>query len=825
MNNYDDPRLTAYLLDELPEEERREFERLLEEDPQLRAELDSLRAASESLDLHLSRELLSSDWEIGDQRREEILQSLSGDQDAAPQSGGRDRSLRFSILTRSREGLALAACLILAFGLYLTLPSQYGNGSKLMDLVTGDTSSSHRTIVALPVPSEPGPPGGSRSKTIGQTAEELGASQTASSVSVLTPPLEKRVQAGESTKSNASSRDLKAAEVDAVAAKTVGGASSPQTGTRRVDQSGRSSEPAVGDEDAQRRFAQLERSEASARDLSRGQLLDNNVEKVQAEQKKDAHDRSRQLSENRQELPINGRNVVSFAYLNSRGEVVPPPASPTPVPLPRPNPYLPDSRSTQPRPVDREGYDHIQENDFQRAAESPLSTFSIDVDTASYSNVRRFLQQGQRPPRDAVRIEELINYFRYNYPQPLEAHPFSVNTDLIVCPWQPQHYLLRVGLQGLEVDASQRPPANLVFLIDTSGSMSSPDKLPLLQQAFRMLAGELRPQDQIAIVTYAGSAGLVLPSTPGTAREQIEAAIGNLRSGGSTNGAGGIRLAYQTARQHFIEGGINRVLLATDGDFNVGVSSQGELVELIEQERQSGVFLTVLGFGSGNLQDSKMEQLADHGNGHYAYIDSLREARKTLVEGAGGALMTIAKDVKIQVEFNPLEVGAYRLIGYENRRLQAEDFNDDRKDAGEIGAGHSVTALYEIIPAGLEGDVPAVDSLRYQQPTVPSAVAASGELATVKLRYKRPQESHSLLLEQTVAAFPLQWRSGDPETLMAASAAIFGMLLRQSAYSGQATPQLAEQLALAGMAFDPGGHRAEYLSMLRSSRQLLLPRK
>ncbi|MDP5016876.1 MAG: VWA domain-containing protein, partial [Dolichospermum sp.] len=360
-----------------------------------------------------------------------------------------------------------------------------------------------------------------------------------------------------------------------------------------------------------------------------------------------------------------------------------------------------------------------------------------------YSNMRRFITQGQLPPKDAVRIEELINYFTYNYPQPTGNKPFSVTTEVTAAPWNPQHKLVQVGLQGKRLESETLPPSNLVFLIDVSGSMGEADKLPLVQQSLKLLVNKLRPEDRVSLVVYAGNAGVVLPATPGNQKTKILAAIDRLQAGGSTAGGQGIELAYKIAKQNFLKSGNNRVILATDGDFNVGVSSDAELTRLIEQKRDQGIFLTVLGFGTGNYKDGKMEQLADKGNGNYAYIDTLLEAKKVLVNDIRGTLFTIAKDVKIQVEFNPAKVQAYRLIGYENRLLQNQDFNDDKKDAGEIGSGHSVTALYEIIPTGTKSDVklPEVDPLRYQRSGVTATDTADNEIMLVKLRYKSPQDS------------------------------------------------------------------------------------
>ena len=461
-----------------------------------------------------------------------------------------------------------------------------------------------------------------------------------------------------------------------------------------------------------------------------------------------------------------------------------------------------------PAAFDTESYDRIDENGYRRATDHPLSTFSIDVDTASYSNVRRFLDEGRMPPADAVRIEELINYFRFSYAPPNAGDPFSVTTDVAPCPWNPQHRLALVGLQAPALPAGRTPPRNLVFLLDVSGSMNSPDKLPLVKSAMRMLAGTLTASDRVAIVVYAGASGLALPSTAGDQKIRIRRAIDELTPGGSTNGAAGIRLAYDTAAEHFVKGGINRVILATDGDFNVGVTNQGDLTRLIEEERARGIFLSVLGVGTGNLKDSTMEKLADRGNGNYAYLDSVQEARRVLVAEAGATLVTVAKDVKIQVEFNPRVVGAYRLIGYENRLLAKEDFNDDRKDAGEMGAGHTVTALYEIVPPAAVSDLPSVDPLKYQRTPAPQAGGSgSNELMTVKLRYKAPESDVSRLM--TVA---VNDRKGEISANLGFAAAVaeFGMLLRQSEFRGQATWESARQLATRYRGDDADGYRAEF---------------
>ena len=450
----------------------------------------------------------------------------------------------------------------------------------------------------------------------------------------------------------------------------------------------------------------------------------------------------------------------------------------------------------------------------------PLSTFSADVDTASYSNVRRFLRERRLPPPDAVRIEELINYFSYDYPEPAGTEPFSVTTGVAGCPWKPGHQLVHIGLRTRSVDISKLPPANLTFLIDVSGSMNEPNKLPLVKQSMRMLVEQLREQDRVAIAVYAGAAGMVLPPTPGTDRARIAAAIESLQAGGSTNGAEGIRLAYQLARDGFIKGGNNRVILATDGDFNVGVSSDGELVRLIEMEREAGVFLSVLGFGMGNLKDSKMEKLADKGNGNYAYIDSLREARKVLVEQVAGTLLTVAKDVKFQVEFNPARAKAYRLIGYENRVLRPEEFNDDKKDAGDIGAGIAVTAIYEVIPAGSPEDVPGVDELRYQRGNTPTPAASGKELATIKFRYKAPDANKSRLFAQAVLDSDRSFAEASREMRFAAAVAEYGLVLRQSRFASNANLDHALAAAEQARGDDRGGYRAEFIELIKAAQKL-----
>ncbi|MBI2922375.1 MAG: VWA domain-containing protein [Planctomycetes bacterium] len=469
-------------------------------------------------------------------------------------------------------------------------------------------------------------------------------------------------------------------------------------------------------------------------------------------------------------------------------------------------------------PATGDEYARAEEDRFFRVADAPLSTFSIDVDTASYSNVRRFLAEGHLPPPGAVRIEEMLNSFRYDYPAPEGDRPFSVCVEEHAAPWAPGHRLVRIGLRGREADFAQAPAANLVFLVDVSGSMSSPDRLPLVKASLRLLVERLRAQDRISVVVYAGSSGLALPATGGNRKEEILAAIDRLQSGGSTNGAEGIELAYQTASENFVKGGINRVILCTDGDFNVGVSSAADLASLIEEKRKTGVFLSVLGYGRGNYADRRMQELADKGNGNAAYIDSIDQARKMLVEQMTGTLWTIAKDVKIQVEFNPAKVAGYRLIGYENRMLAARDFNDDRKDAGEIGMGHQVTALYEIVPAGQEVDI-AVDPLKYQPPAQqPAPAAPSNETLTVKLRFKKPDGVTSDKIEVPFVA-PAVENKDTPDFDFAASVAMFGMLLRDSSLRGAANWGLVLELAKGGIGEDVSGERKAFVELARLARK------
>ena len=472
------------------------------------------------------------------------------------------------------------------------------------------------------------------------------------------------------------------------------------------------------------------------------------------------------------------------------------------------------------RPRERrnsESYAEINDNVFHDVINDPLSTFSVDVDAASYSNMRRYINQGAKPPADAVRIEEMVNYFNYDYNQPVNEVPFSINTELSSCPWNEEHLLLHIGLQGKALDKSQLPPSNLVFLIDVSGSMDETNKLDLLKTSFRLLVNQLRKEDRVAIVTYAGNSGVALGSTSGNNKGEILSALDRLRAGGSTSGAEGLELAYEIAQEHFMKNGNNRIVLATDGDFNVGPSSDREMKKLIKKHRKKGVYISVLGFGMGNYKDSKMETIADNGNGNYYYIDHLLEARKVLVEEFSGTFHTIAKDVKFQLEFNPYLVKEYRLIGYENRLLEEEDFEDDKKDAGDIGAGHSVTALYEIILSN--GDGKSKKKYKYQTATISVEGMSSNEIVTLKLRYKKPKKRKSILLEEIVKLSDyLDPSSVSDNFEFSAAVASFGMLLRDSKFKGTSNWDTTIGLAQAGKGNDEEGYRGEMIRLIKTAK-------
>jgi Ca-activated chloride channel family protein len=467
-----------------------------------------------------------------------------------------------------------------------------------------------------------------------------------------------------------------------------------------------------------------------------------------------------------------------------------------------------------------EEYDDIQENVFKSVLENPLSTLSVDVDNAAYSNVRRFINNSQMPPKDAVRIEEMINYFSYDYPNPQGKHPFAFVTELSECPWNTGNKLMHIGIQGKKLNYEDYKPSNLVFLLDVSGSMSSQNKLPLLKKALSLLLDELDDNDMISVVAYAGAAGLVLEPTPASKKETIKKALDELQAGGSTAGGEGIKLAYKTAKEAFIKGGNNRVILATDGDFNVGISSTGALTDYIETQRKDDIYLTILGFGMGNYKDGRMEQISNAGNGNYFYIDNIREAEKVFVKEMRANMFTIAKDVKIQIEFNPAKVKAYRLIGYENRLLAKEDFKDDTKDAGELGAGHTVTALYEIIPADSKEEVRTTEPLKYQQTGKLKDAAHTNELMTLKFRYKPIDSDKSIPIEHTVEDGNLKLNKTSDNFRFSAAVALFGMILRESEFVKTGDLDMVTELAKGAKGKDPNGYRGEFIRMAETVKLL-----
>ncbi|WP_297928976.1 von Willebrand factor type A domain-containing protein [uncultured Coprobacter sp.] len=468
------------------------------------------------------------------------------------------------------------------------------------------------------------------------------------------------------------------------------------------------------------------------------------------------------------------------------------------------------------RYANREEYSHNDENRFKSPVKDPLSTFSIDVDAASYSNIRRFINQGEMPPKDAVRIEEMINYFNYNYPKPTGNDPVRITTEVGICPWNKTHRLVQIGLKAREIESKNLPASNFVFLIDVSGSMFGPTRLELVKSSLRLLVNNLREKDRVAIVTYCGDARIALPSTPGNEKQKIKDTLETLTAGGSTAGGAGIEEAYRIAQKNFIAQGNNRIILCTDGDFNVGASSETELENLIESKRKSGIFLTVLGYGMGNYKDNKMQILAQKGNGNHAYIDNIQEANKVLVNEFGTTMYVVAKDVKLQIEFNPAKVQSYRLVGYETRILDNEDFNDDTKDAGEMGAGHTVTALYEIIPTGISGNIPgSIDPLKYQTETnINTQTGNSSELLTVKLRYKTPEEEKSKKIEKSVTDTDKD--NVSPDFRFASAVAMFAQLLRNSDYKGEASYDQVIETAQRGLSFDPEGYRTEFVRLVQS---------
>ncbi|HEX8296748.1 MAG TPA: von Willebrand factor type A domain-containing protein [Chthoniobacteraceae bacterium] len=928
--NPDDPKLTAYALDELDPTERAEIESLLRDDPALAAELE----ATAMLAAQLRRELKAEPTAplTNDQRAEVLAASSGGARDpraAASDSPGASvsaplqtsepaRSARLANETPARSWsrpFALAASIaVLATVTYLAVQSTHAPQAprSLADLGEADEkapaqpSSAARQSSSAPLPDE-----AAKDLALPTPTEGIATAAKSNPVTVaVLPPLNKalsaaapegnsevaeRLLAQAKTPDDSGRPDLAFLHAEPTLALNrnnvaagemqmkIGGAIDQAAAAGRREM--QSQPPAKADQLAGAPETAIPKSGArslagTSDDLGRDKLALAMPSEAPTSPAARAAE-SKQSSASDAAAPSSGELFGSnFAGVPASSQ----PASPVPQTADGPVPgrakgiadglsrsrmvagrtaggakleyYLADEEVDARR--DRrwaegelrksgagntEAYDAITDNVFLAVRENPLSTFSIDVDTASYSNVRRFLNQQKLPPKGAVRIEEMINYFDYDYPQPEGDAPFSATMEVAACPWKPEHRLVRVGLKGREIARDRRPASNLVFLIDVSGSMQPENKLPLLKKSLRMLVDQLSPEDTVSIAVYAGASGCVLEPT--NKKSEIRAALDKLESGGSTNGASGIKLAYDLAAKSFIKGGANRVILATDGDFNVGVTNQSDLVELIEKKAKTGVFLTVLGFGMDNLKDSTLEKLADKGNGNYAYIDTLLEGKKVLVDQMSGTLVTIAKDVKIQVEFNPSQAAAYRLIGYENRMLRKEDFNDDTKDAGEIGAGHTVTALYEVVPAGKEvPGVPGVDELKYQRlakssaesPAIvdaaktegQSAIAApaqpaektkaSSELLTVKLRYKAPDSDTSKLLEFPLTDEGKSYERSSKDFRFASAVASFGMLLRDSPHKGSANWSSTLELAAEGKGEDRHGYRAEFVGLVERAK-------
>ena len=760
--NPNDPKLTAYALGEIQDDnERAAIEELLEHSEEARQEVESIRAAATLLTNKL---------------RSEPITLLSERQQQGIASKSQHQSHPFLHLARSRwglvGGLAAVACLILAINVSLLGPERVAPDKQIAQL---------EAPALLPTSGS-----GSGTPSVMEEAKPA-ASLYSANKSLPTQPGETPSASDERAQGPQPMRKEKRELVDAIA-EPLAARVHPQ------DRSKTSPPPPVQGTalSSALRFRESAAHVSPAAGVPGGVIGGIPGGSVGG-------------------VPggvVPG--VIGGVHVMSGPPSLPPLSAPVP-------PDIAPGQRRRGQDFNTESYDQIVDNPFLEVTQNPLSTFSIDVDTASYSNVRRFLNRDMLPPRGAVRIEEMINYFSYDYAAPSGSNTFSVQVEIAQAPWELKHRLVRVGIKGKDVDLAKRPPSNLVFLLDVSGSMRPENKLPLLKKAMRLLVEKLGENDRVAIAVYAGASGLVLPSTSCEKKEQILASLDRLQAGGSTNGGSGIKLAYDTAVSNFIAGGINRVILATDGDFNVGVTNQGDLIHMIEEKGKSGVFLSVLGFGVGNYKDSTVEKIADKGNGNYAYIDTLNEARKVLVREMGATLITIAKDVKIQIEFNPAEVKAYRLIGYENRMLRDQDFNDDTKDAGEIGAGHTFTVLYEVVPGGASVGVPGVDPLKYQKPRAITSASASSEMLTLKLRYKKPSGQSRELMEFAVYDDAKLYSQASVDFRFVAAVASFGMVLRDSPHKGNATLSSALELAIEGKGEDAYGYRAEFIGLLKKA--------
>lgn len=791
-----DPRLTAYALGELDEAERVELDALLRERSDLRDEIEAIRAVAGDLREELSHEPAP---QLSAEQRASIKARAAGQSAGLRLAGGGERTIRPAAWWW-RIGLSGAAAVLL-LGVFVPLMMR-GGGSDTNLLVHGRDEEGARESRG-DGPRDGGSAGAEQSPSAADSPED----QFAGALELKEELTKAKEQFGLPAETSPP-QVVGGRVLDATLDRIMEGGESlsgNEVLTVRESRPGPASQPGAPPAPPARENADSLRRSVRHRGTEQG-LTTHSVPQVE------------EAEADRRPQEPNALPVDLFTD--------------------------PEAPAWGRDWADTDSFAPIEDNPFLGVGAAPLSTFSIDVDTASYSIVRRQLRGGQRPSPDSVRLEEMLNYFDYHYaaPSPGDKDPFRANVEIAACPWRPEHRLVRIGLKGMEIPRDERPATNLVFLLDVSGSMNEPTKLPLVKEGLRLLVESLTVDDRVAIVVYAGASGLVLDSTYVSDKEAILGALERLSAGGSTNGGAGIELAYAVAQQHFIKDGVNRVILATDGDFNVGVTSKGDLIRLAEEKAKTGVFLTALGFGMGNLKDDTIEQIANKGNGMYAYIDTIEEAQKVLIDQLSGSLITIAKDVKIQVEFNPAVVKSYRLLGYENRMLAARDFNDDTKDAGEIGAGHTVTALYEVelasaedgfakpqaaegraevVPA-VEGEAPEVDPLRYQQPAQLTDVAQqSGEMLTVKVRYKKPDGDVSALVEFPTRDEGKSWEQASDDFRFAASVAALGMILRDSPHKGSATLADVQAWAEAGLGEDRFGYRKSFIDLARQAQQIM----
>ncbi len=836
--NTDDPKLTAYALDELDPAERAEIEQLLRENADAAAEIEQTRAFAAQLRTRLKAEPAEP---LHPAQRAEVLAATNAPAPVAPR-----KILLFS--PKTAAWTALAASIAVGAGYALLLPTLHemrpGRPSVETAMVNGgflekrDGSEVRITLGMQPAPMPEAP------VAFGDLAEGLHPEPTPTSPRPIAlgtlAPVSGPVTAPEPLLAGTKGDPNRAVLGWEAQPGVVRGFESKSGGNQPLDLSkavadpmGREAKPTAKNPKSLATVSKLSVIATAASPAPDGGSTEYFAKAAGAHPTPDAPSAASAMAGRVGGLARGTDRLTVALKDNERTRTLSDSDGLAPFTREKRADDLVDMeqvlREVRPEAPGTESYDDVTDNPFMKPSVAPLSTFSIDVDTASYANARRFLNNNQLPPRASVRIEELINYFHYDYPQPDGDTPFSTAMEVATCPWAPEHRLLRVALHGREIQRAARPASNLVFLVDVSGSMQPENKLPLLKRSLALMVDQLSDRDQVSIVVYAGAAGCVLEATH--SKDRIRSALSQLESGGSTHGSAGIQLAYELAEKHFIKGGTNRVLLATDGDWNVGVTDKGDLTGLIERKAKSGVFLTVLGFGMDNLKDDMLEKLADKGNGNYAYIDTLNEGRKVLVDELGATLITIAKDVKIQVEFNPAQIGAYRLIGYENRVMAAKDFADDTKDAGEIGAGHSVTALYELIPAGQEPPATTLnEELKYQKvakvepaPTVPALAVtdpASKELLTLKLRYKAPDGDKSTLREFPLTDSGHSFANSSRDFRFAAAVAGYGMLLRGSPNKGSANWELIHELATEGKGDDRDGYRAEFVGLVEKARAL-----